>query len=453
MTDFAKLAAAAADHFTRALTEIAGGRFERALVNLQNTEAYSREALKVRGFYFVPEYRLEDLRVSVAKLNKRAEKLGQAPCGVVEHGCEIRARQTENGRWYELPYVLISASGSAPRVADATLLARVEHTEAGNIVACAPGIESQPEWREVDARCEHCNTRRKRIDTFVVETPAGVTLVGRNCLADFVRSTDVAGALQLWKIIAEFSRAAGEPSDDDWASYGGGRHYIDTERFIACAIRSVRAQGFKKSKEDGSTSSAAEFAAGRCPVGERSEADWKAAQPAECDWQAARDAVAWLKGDLTDKEAASDFIQNARVIVQLPVLKPRNYGLAAAIGWSYFKKTEHELAKRREREARKPSSHYGEQGKRYSFARLTVTLVRYFDGVYGTTTLAKLVDDEGRAFSWFASGEHEFKAGQVWTGKGTVKKHEIDKYTNEPVTVLSRCKLEQIEQEEEKQAS
>lgn len=447
--DFQKLVAQAFDALARALRDISRGWFELVPSALATAETCSRLALQERGFYFVPEYRLETLDAKLVKLNRRAAKLGQPPVGYIGHGTELRTRTTESAHLYVLPYAMVSLTGSAPRVADATLLARVEHTEAGNIVSCAPGIETDPAWRMVDTRCEHCKASRKRVDTFAVRTADGVKMIGRNCLADFVRSADVAGALSMWSIVAEFAEAASEPSDSEWSSYGGGRFYYLTETFLACAARSIRSRGFHKSKDpEGSTADAAIFAAGRCPMaGTKGEAEWKNAQPETCDWETARGAVAWLKGELTEKETSSDFILNACVIAQLPALKDRHFGLAAAIAWSYLKKIESELAKRRERESRKPSTHFGEISKRYTFTHLTVTLVRSFDGYYGTTTLVKLVDDDGHAFSWFASGEHEFKAGEAYTGKMTVKKHETDRYTNEPITTVSRCALTKIEEQ------
>jgi len=49
------------------------------------------------------------------------------------------------------------------------------------------------------------------------------------------------------------------------------------------------------------------------------------------------------------------------------------------------------------------------------------------------------LDDVGNEYTWFATGTHEYKVGQVVKGKGTVKAH--NDYQGTKQTILTRCKL------------
>lgn len=65
---------------------------------------------------------------------------------------------------------------------------------------------------------------------------------------------------------------------------------------------------------------------------------------------------------------------------------------------------------------------------------------RVLSGDYGPTTLVSMIDDNGNVMKWFASGSKDFKAGQKYRLKGTIKGH--DNYQGVDQTILTRAKLE-----------
>lgn len=435
----------AIETLTRALCELHAGRFDHAAAALNAASGYATKAAEDAGFRFVPQQRAGALADAFAKLAKRSAKLGQEAPGLVTHGVDYRRVGIGDGRSRVVGYVMVSVDGAAPVVEGAKLLARVEHTAAGNIVSCAPGVAEDPAWRSVDTRCEHCGTRRNRIDTFAVAVDGAVKMIGRNCLADFVRSADVEAALQLWRFLHLVTEAAG-CGEDDWGCSGGWSHVGPTPvHFVACAARAIRQVGYvKRGAEGQSTMDAAAFACGPRPtMSPGSAKDWDDAQPEECDAELAVRALAWLAGT-TD----GGFLANCRVVAALPFLKVRHMGVAAAIALAYRKDQERaaldaeRAARKAERDANRPADagHFGEVGKRYDLAGLKVVMVRSWAGEYGTTTLVKMTDAAGHRFAWFASGEKTYEAGQVLAGRATVKKHETsEKFGTE--TVLTRGDL------------
>jgi hypothetical protein len=164
---------------------------------------------------------LRALRVKTDELNKRAARHGMVPLEVTvvktkgfvpvtrhyrdTHGRDGRIIpahwETRFGHTEDLHTVEIN--GEAPRINGWVLACRVEFNGTiGNVVRIAPGRDddgSYVTYREIEPVCEHCNTRRRRNDVFVLEHESGERkIVGRNCLADFLRCAG-ADALPDWR--------------------------------------------------------------------------------------------------------------------------------------------------------------------------------------------------------------------------------------------------------------
>jgi hypothetical protein len=383
-------------------------------------------------------WRVGGLRAAVERLNRKAEKLGLegirlAELGTVtvrEPGCRPLVRTT------------VAVYGQAPRAAGFSLIARIEHTAAGCLVARSPvGAEGIDLSAYFDSRpvCAHCGFDRKRKDTFVVrnDETGEMQQIGRNCLADFIRSEDAAAALQMWKFLYEVDRAAGD-GDDDWGSSGGwSRHDDSVLTFVACAVSSIRREGFKKSEAGpGSTKMDSCFLAGPRPEGYGSRRqEWDEGQPTEADGRRAALVIAFCQAS----EEQSDYMRNLRVAASLPYVE-RHHGLLASAPVAYQRTIEREFAAKREKnEPKAPprGGHVGEVGKRSDFGSLTVVRVRFVDNDWGGKTILTLETADGSQVTWFASGSRDFDAGTVLEGsRGTVKKHE--EYRGQPQTVVSR---------------
>lgn len=394
------------------------------------------------GTFALRAERVEDLTAKLVTMNKRAKRTGTAALTLQTVGTELHAI----GEGKVLAVAVVRVVGPVPRIADHTFLARVEHHgELGNIVTRAPGQidASLPlSLRTDDPTCDHCHTRRGRKDTFVLSAPDGtLKRIGRNCLADFLRTADVSDALRMWTLLRTIEA---ELSDDDgaesWGSSGGGFSGYSVLEFLAAVARCINACGWRSraaARADGGTSTVddALTALGPKPgstYGSAAE-EWERMQPTAADAAEAAATIVWgaaLTGE-------SDYAANLRIALQLGYVEARNMGLVASAVVS--RRKDLAIAFERARRATKPASaHVGVVGKRMELV-LTVVRVRHTAGDWGVTTILAMEDAAGNEFTWFASGEPKFELGMQLTGKGTVKKH--DTYNGRAQTILSRCKF------------
>lgn len=397
--------------------------------------------------YDIPEERLYKLEAKLEKFARRAEKLGMAPVTLEVVGKKLvkerRIDGTPGGRVRS--YVVVKLVGPAPVLAGYTFVARTEHTPAGNIISKAPGAEDifVPEMlRDGGSYCDHCKTARNRIDTFILQTPSGDLMrVGRNCLADFIRSEDAATAIALWAVIADLRSGA---SDDDDAPRGGTWDF-STSFVVAAAFRSVELNGWVSRKDarendegPSSTASVALFAAGPAPLNPKLLDEWKEVQPTEAAFAKATAALEWAKA----LPGASDYEHNLKVACSLESVTERNVGVVASVVIAFQRFVERAIAATRVE--KKPSSFFGLVDHRYI---RTLTVLKSIDmpGDFGLTVLHVLEDAEGNQFKWFSSGGASapvepvrgLQAGDTFAFLFGVKKH--DNYKGTETTVITRA--------------
>ena len=388
--------------------------------------------------YLIPACRMADLEKKVDRLNRRAARLGMSPIGIET----VRTVSSKPDSWGR---VLVSheikLTGEAPVVAGHTFIARIQHTSTGNIISKAPGaarsVEVPVEMRDGEATCDHCGTNRRRNDTFVLRTDetGGLIRVGRNCLADYLRTPDAAGAISIFTFL--YALSSDFASMDFMGGEGGsGFDGYGTVETVAAAISCIRKCGWvsaaKAREEDrDSTKSVVVFAMNPPPIRPEIREEWEALRPVAEDYTAAATMVEWAKA----LDGASDYEHNLKVALSAGYVDPRNVGLAVSVVSVYRRAME--KAEAVKAPSRPDSGYFGTLGTRYTLQGLTVKATRYCETAYGVSTLVVFEDAEGHTFKWFASGSHEFEAGSTVNIKGTVKKH--GEYKGRKETMLTRC--------------
>lgn len=383
----------------------------------------------------VPADRLPDLQAKIDAANRRAAKLGTSPLAVYEHRRRIERAIVGyfNGRAIHRLTELVDVGilGPRPCVAGFRFVARLEHTEAGNIVTGDgdPAFDAvRAQYREAKPRCDHCRTARKRLDTFLLVGPDGTPRqVGRNCLRDYLGG-DVSSALALFDLL----RVPDVSDGGEGGEGGGGRGFdgfLDLERFVACAAASIRAHGFHKSRgTDRPTVGQACFLAGPPPRGEQSRVRaWISGQPTEADFETARATIEFVRAS----DDPGDYMSNLRVACCLDYVRSRNTGLVASAPQAYLR----HLGEVREREARPPSEYVGTPGERLAFDAVVVRKIA-IETDRGTLRIIVLRTDAGAILTWKTTACFSPQQGDRVTGKGTIKAHEV--YRGERQTVLSR---------------
>ena len=425
-----------------------------------------------RPIYRVPEGNLEALQAKVDRMNRRAAKLGMSPLVLAVVGEEFEVVERRRGGvdytgndfeldesaarpgdarvWFErVRIVLVTLTGECPRVNGWAMAATIQHEDGGNILRTVPGFEAvlPLRFREVTRACEHCGMDRQRNDTYVLQRVIEAGLggaeewkqVGRNCLADFLRSTNAAGLAEWAEVLADLDGHFGCFEDEEFAGGGRGERYVGALAYLAQVACCIRADGWLsrgKAKEMFGVTATADDAMGLMDqkTWDKLDAAAKAKYtPNEADGARAAAAIAWAQALPAD--VGNDYLWNIRVVSARDYVGRREAGLMASIVAAYDRHLERET-ERRAREAEGPSEYFGTKGERGYF-HLLVTGTRELQSDYGPTTLVMLRDRAGNRAKWFATGTPGLAIGTEYWLKATVKGHE--EYKGVKGTVLTRA--------------
>ena len=409
------------------------------------------------GVYEVPADRMELINKQLGKVNKRAAKLGLPPVRLVELGRSAKTAVSPDGSKRSREYVKLRVEGEAPKVKGWTFVARIMHSEGGNIISSAPGMEPPPaEYRTAEPHCDHCRVNRRRNDTFVLRDEKGeYKQIGRNCLADFLGSTDPADQIALFSDWNSVVQSLGGDDDDSYGG-GGGRSSIEIVSYLTGALAVIRRYGFvpkSKSEEWGkqATSSVLDtyfFGTGKAANELRAEV---AAVSKPDDGDRARDILGWAK-DQKNQPDVSDYLWNISAAAERLLVDIRTAGLVASMPAAYERAVGGKMDKERAEKASDDAPEVTLKPKDKFEGVLTVLKTPRWSNDYGLTVLHIMEDEHGRFYKWKASNE-DIPVGSKVQIKGTVKAVGPDSYAGGKVTVeLTRCKVVKMHMGKEHQS-
>jgi hypothetical protein len=340
-------------------------------------------------------------------------------------------------------------------------LGKIVHTEAGNMLMLAPSARNEQlpeEWKIAQNTCDHCKTARRRKDTFIIKTPEGnIMRVGRNCLADFLK-TSPASMIAI-SAFQDAYLSLVEDDGEEGGGWGSGGWGPSLWHFLVCAFASTRKHGFVKagdwqdSEEQTKTPTKqdAMFLANPCPKddswNQAVKKAWVAGQPTDVDTADAIGALLWLD----QNPDQGQYIHNLKVACQLPAITGDNQGLVASLPAAYNREMGKIALKKAEKAATAQSKHVGTVGERLT-VEATVLTVQPLESMsrWGGSDLIKLVTDDGCVivtFTTSASSPRQRDVGKRYSVKGTVKKH--DTYKGVANTQMTRCAFTCLETAEE----
>lgn len=380
---------------------------------------------------YVYDENIEKLEKEVARLNRRAAKLNvpaiQLRIGEVE---KVMAGTPE----HEHLRAPVSLVGTPPMLAGWTFAAVVDHLSNGTITRYPhgklflgdPGALDLSRFRDVDATCDHCQTNRKRHETFIVVHDNGNTKrVGRTCLGDFLghhgNPSALIGHLNLWGKAFEALESSAA------AGIGTATNTLELIPFVAFVAQEMRSFGWiskGKAWENHLTATADSAQSAYWAV----DFNQKDMPTADDDFRALR-AVTWARG-LTDSEVEeNDYLYNLRAVCQDAFIRPKRGGLAGSVIVAAERAIE--KAARAASDAQKSNLHVGTVDEKVELD-LKLVDTRVTEGYYGTTTLHKFENAAGDLLVWFASNpefvkaadgsKREMNVGETLRLKGTVKK-------------------------------
>jgi len=413
----------------------------------------------MQATYRVPEANLEILKQRLAKIARRCNRIKVAPpvltVGQPEdveytHHDEILGDSKRVRRYF--PVTLDSTE--RPKIDGfefAAVISPVTDEDGkllGNILRMVPGFEGQlPErFRQATNHCDHCNTLRMRLETFVIANADGFKQVGRNCLANYLGLTNPHMLAELAQILIDADDLMGmSENEGGFGAYVPERFPVD--EILQLAASATRQYGWLSNKsarefEKTSTSQLVrEWALGSKKTREAFE---HALSPVSDEDKAlALETESWLEG--LSIHTDNDYLYNLALLSQSTSVTTKNFGILVSAINAYSKEKERTIRRNARIEADTKSEFIGTVGERIVIENATVVYTTTFESQYGVTHFYKMKAGDN-LIVYFASNQM-FEQGQVIPSlTARVKAHENreDKYNPGVMvkqTVITRAKL------------
>jgi len=379
--------------------------------------------------------RLALLNTRIAELAKKAARRSVAcPLEVVKiEKVEDRKVRFEGIRVEDtIEMVEVTIEGTVPEMNGYTIVGRLETVASGETIVHkydtpeAAGVDFEA-LRARGNYCDHCNSKRRRIDLFVLVKGAEVLTVGRNCLAAYLMDKDeVEQALKSHDLWLESGEWILRLLDKEPPRFGA-RNSMNVEFYLALVVSLARQMGWRPAREQNCTADLA-----NCWVNSQMD-QWAADSGIEMPTQADFDAASAIIGWSQDLQGYG-YEANLRAALSVAYCSRKNLRLVASAyaAWARDK------AIKAEAEMTADSKYVGEVGTKIDMP-MTILGSRYIDSNYGVTTLITFKDSAGNVVKWFASGSKEVKEGTQVRVKATVKRHS--EYKGRKETMITRAKL------------
>lgn len=381
--------------------------------------------------YRIPEQNLDRFEKGLNKLNRRAIRLGCPEIQITTEGSELEPYTHDGVQGFNRIY-LVKVVAQEIIVNGWTFLGVLQHFSEGTIVRNTPGQQIPSFYWDVEPFCDHCQTNRKRNDTFILYKydEHVYQQVGRNCLADFL-GRDVHAFSRYCEILSlmnELGRGCSERNTD------GSINYWDLESYLAQVVEVIdrigwisKSESRRRLEEEGiMVTSSADIAAN---LYFRPDSSYI---PTDSQRKRASEAIEWAS-NLDEEEIArqgNDYLHNLKVVCSSGACERRTAGIAASVIMAHTRATQVHLDFSN-------SQHVGVVGERSDFVLTVNTLVAMPTG-FGDSYLHKFSDPDGNMVVWWSSRE-KLELHKTYRLKGTVKSH--DSYRGVNQTVLTRCKV------------
>lgn len=397
-----------------------------------------------RTEFLIPEGNLAALEAKIAKLAKRADKLG-VPAPTLEIVETLDLQDEETGMLFQ--HHRVKVSGESPHFDGWRMRAVVDldpHDGGPNIVHTIGDVDADPAWRELGDVCDHCNLPGKgRHKIVVVEHDNGERArVGTSCLRDFLGHTSPAQIAAWAEVVSTL--------DDLAASYehssGAGEARYPTEEFLSWVAASIRRRGWlPRSKADPEADKipTADAAVGDMDYYYRAKKkQWvdPGEPPTDEDRADAEAALEWAQE--LPEDVSSDYLWNLRAVANKSGWRHRDIGLAASIVATWRRETGKVADAQARRQAAIAAGHLGTPNGKETF-EAEVESVRSYEGHYGVRRLVTMRTPQGHQVKWWASTSKVPTAGHTYAVAATVKDH--GEYQGVPETTVQRPKFTEIE--------
>ena len=401
----------------------------------------------------IPDYNMPIVESKIAKLNKRAAKLGAEPIQIiVVKKWEKKIREDNYPTLKVIPMTTIQVIGKAPKLNGWTLVSVAEPIETGTLIRKFPGVDIDVpvEFRDVTPdRCDHCHTSRRRNETFIVHHENGEwKVVGRNCLADFTGSSNPEAIANYASALFDILLSIKE-DEDPLGRCGGDKGYYSApiRSFLRMVALVSGREGFVTATE-AYESEGEKKATGKKVFNMFFYPNHDSAHRVEKQkfYESITDeesekadelvdaAMQWGKTEFVDAEESklSDYGHNMKLLLAADYVRIIDVGFVASVikGYKrYLERKQSELTYK---------GYVGEIGQKIT---LPVTIKRVFEynGQYGLLLITTMQDDEGNVITLFAKPEQRMEVGAYKVLTAKVKRH--DEREGKKSTVVNYAKF------------
>lgn len=326
------------------------------------------------------------------------------------------------------------------------LVASLEHTKEGNIIhSINSNIDIPERYYNVAPYCEHCNTNRRRKNSFIIRNikTNEFKQVGKTCLNDFTGNINAEWLAQFYAMfdkLATFEAPQG--------GYDSNTRYFPVVDLLAYTVAVTNIYGYCKSDTKNATGETVKdfYIVSECggyPFGDNDHIKEKMQavnfKVTEEDTATAKKIIAYVDS----LEDSNNYIHNIKTLCASNMVAYKNVNLLVSAITCYNR----ELERKAKEEARKKeasnSNHIGNIKDRLTINiaswRCLTSWCNCYDGYNETTTfLYQFVDNDGNIFVW-KTQKYLDEEAELQTITGTVKAHNI--YRDIKQTELTRCKV------------
>lgn len=406
----------------------------------------------------VPPEQMPSFQKRLDSLNKKAVAFGLEPIKITDTTDVIYERKFEytgrdkdtlesrlvplqDGHHTDHPVILKRIGIEYPEVklGDWRVVGKLEAIEGGNLAFSvsqnAVDVQVLNGRADHPIECEHCNTKRKRNDSYLLKDQATdeYKQVGNSCLEDFT-GHDPAAALFLARMYDAVRITEGELEEYGRASRANAvntRHYLADVSFVSDRSGFVSAAKARDTNQMATYDAAMGLgdALDKNPTLRQEYLAEREKHLAKAD--AIRDWVAASTGE-------SSFDQNLKLLLKLDAIAIERKHLAfSAAAVPMYNRSLAVAA-----EARKPSEHIGSPGEKMT-TTLTIHRIVPMESQFGVTHLVLMHDKDGNNVKWKASAcPYEMRTDGVGrTMEASFKIKEHDNYKDKAQTAVTHLKV------------
>lgn len=293
------------------------------------------------------------------------------------------------------------------------LLARINHTDSGNIVERVSSEDIPRNYYYDKGKCDHCHTDRNRKRTYIIKSKSGeIKQVGVKCSQEYICNRFFEWTAAWFKYLSELMELESYEFQEKNIEYH--KSYYPVKDVIAYSIEAINKSGYKK--EGGVTKNQVIES---IENGTKIDHAYYDLADKIFDWVLSLDDI-------------SDYIHNMQIYFKEGFIGYNGLALVVSVV-PYYEGHMNRL------EASKKSSHKYSVGDKIVIRTNDFRKVTTLNTMYGIMHIYRFTDEDDNVYVWKTG---KLFGSDVSSVSGTVK--ACNEYNGEKQTELTRCKVKSI---------